>query len=256
MKVECEQCGREFNKRPCFIKRDKHNFCSRECYYEFNKNNPKINDLTGKKFGRLTVMEYIGIENHHSLWKCKCECGNEKVVGGNYLITGRTKSCGCYQLESIKTRSITHGLSNERLYNIWKNMLRRCENETNARYADYGGRGIYVCKEWHNIKVFVDWALKNGYADNLEIDRINNDGSYEPSNCKWSTRREQTLNTRRNVKITLNNETKTLTEWAEQYGFNVNTIQYRYYRGDRGERLFRPINHICNWRKKCIVKSV
>ena len=74
--------------------------------------------------------------------------------------------------------------------------------------------------------------------------------------CKWSTRREQTLNTRRNVKITLNNETKTLTEWAEQYGFNVNTIQYRYYRGDRGERLFRPINHICNWRKKCIVKSV
>ena len=258
MKIKCEYCEKEFNKRPCVIKRNEHNFCSRKCMNDYLKIHPRnLKDLMGKKFGRLKVIEYVGISNHSALWKCKCKCGNEKIIVGNDLISGHTKSCGCYQRESTINRFTTHGLSSERLYNIWKGMIYRCENPKAKEYKNYGKRGITVCKEWHNVKIFIDWAKTNGYKDNLEIDRINNDGNYEPNNCKWSTRKEQTLNTRRNIKITLNGTTKTLSEWSEQYGFNVNTIQYRYYRGDRGEQLFRPINNICNWRlKKCTAKSV
>jgi hypothetical protein len=218
--------------------------------------NKQVKNLTGQKFGRLLVIKYIKTINKRSYWLCKCDCGNEKEVIGNYLSSGRTKSCGCYQHESIVKRFTTHGKSNEKLYYIWKGMLRRCENSKHRNYKDYGGRGISVCEEWHNLNKFIDWAHKNGYAEGLEIDRVNNNGIYEPNNCKWSTRKEQTLNTRRNIKIELDGEIKSLSEWCEILGFKENTIQYRYYRGDRGERLFRPINTTYNWRAKCIAKNV
>ncbi|MZK54155.1 hypothetical protein [Clostridium beijerinckii] len=203
----------------------------------------KAKDLRGKVFGRLVAIEIVGRNKSRSvIWKCKCECGNECEVVSDRLLQGETKSCGCITKELNKTRRITHGLSHTKLYYVWKAMLARCNNKKHPWYSRYGGRGIKVCSEWEDVKAFYDWAINNGYKDGLEIDRVDNDGNYEPNNCKWKTRKEQTQNTSRNKKVTINGETKTLSEWAEVTGLNQNTLQYRYYRGDRGERLIRKID--------------
>lgn len=211
---------------------------------------PKTYDLTGQKFGRLTVLKCTGQDKHHdNTFLCKCDCGNEKIVAGYRLKNGHTQSCGCYNREVTSEYFTKHGLSTEPLYFVWKAMIARCENPENPNYFRYGERGISVCDEWHDVETFYKWALE-GYEEGLEIDRVNNDGGYSPDNCKWSTRSEQLRNTRRNVLVELNGVTKPLIDWANEYGLKVNTIQYRYYRGDRGEYLFRPIRKECNWRLK------
>ena len=137
---------------------------------------------------------------------------------------------------------ITHGLSKTRIYGIWKKMIYRCENPKVAEFKHYGGRGIKVCKEWHDIKNFYNWAINNGYGERLEIDRIDNSKDYCPENCRWATRKQQCNNERRNVRTEINGVTHTLAEWSEITGINANTLQYRYYRGDRGERLIRKVD--------------
>lgn len=124
-------------------------------------------------------------------------------------------------------------------YNSWRGMMSRCYRKKDASYKSYGGRGVKVCEEWHDIRNFEKWVEENPYTDGMTIDRIDSNGNYEPSNCKWATKREQANNRRNTVHISWNGETHTITEWAEITGMNRSTLNNRYYRGDRGDRLFR-----------------
>ena len=151
-------------------------------------------DKAGQKYGRLTV---LGLSNTktktgHLMWRCQCECGNLCVIAGSDLTTGRTKSCGCIRRNATKERATKHGKSKcYRLYQTWQNMKKRCLNNKSTEYKNYGGRGITVCSEWaDSFETFEAWALKNGYKNNLTIDRINVDGNYCPENCQWLTKSE------------------------------------------------------------------
>lgn len=198
--------------------------------------------LEGKKFGRLSVLKFHDIRTRkgnkrESRWLCECDCGNEVILVGSSIKSGKTSSCGCLQKEN----PISHGLSYDPLYFVWKAMIRRCENKTDANYHHYGGRGIKVCDEWKDLETFVGWCNNNGFEEGLEIDRIDNSGNYSPENIRFVTRRKNMLNTRRNINVDIGGVTKTLIEWANEYGIKVNTMQYRYHRGDRGQRLVRSV---------------
>mgnify|MGYP000409137109 CR=1 FL=1 len=146
-------------------------------------------DYTGMKFGRLTVQKRIS--GRSTKYQCICDCGNIVIVLGSNLVSGATKSCGCFRSELVTKADTKHGGCKTRLYSIWRNMLDRCNNPKNKEYHRYGGRGIIVCAEWEtDFSSFREWALSSGYQDNLTIDRIDNDLGYAPSNCQWLTRAE------------------------------------------------------------------
>jgi len=192
---------------------------------------PRLIDLTGKRFGRLTVVSRAENNKRGEVqWLCKCDCGNETITRGNSLTMGRVKSCGCYARENhIK---ITHGKSKTPLHKTWINIKQRTENHNSPDYHHYGGRGITMCDEWKaSFQSFYDWAMRNGYKTGLTIDRIDNNSGYRPDNCRWVSRKLQTNNCRRNILITLNGETKTLSQWAELYNINDRTVSYRLRRG-------------------------
>lgn len=190
-------------------------------------------DLTGKRFGRLTVIKQL--DGHRqpngamvTQWLCKCDCGNEIVVSSGNIRSGHTISCGCYREEKRKTNSKTHGMAHTRIYNIWTTMKQRCYCKNKDHYNCYGGRGITVCKEWKDdFKAFYDWAVSNGYKDTLTIDRIDVNGNYCPENCRWITQKEQANNTRATRFITHNGITKSISEWCEELGINKNTLHSR-----------------------------
>ena len=188
--------------------------------------NKSFKDLTGKKFGKLTVIckEYTD-KNRNIYWKCKCECGNTAIVRGSALKNGNTKSCGCLIYES---KNVKHGMQHTRLYSIWSGIKSRCYTKTNPAYDRYGGRGISMCDEWRrDFMVFYNWATANGYTKGLSIDRIDVNGNYEPSNCRWATAKEQSDNKRCNILITLGNETLDLQQWCDKIGIKRSTVNTR-----------------------------
>ena len=185
-------------------------------------------DLTGQRYGKLTVLKYSH-SNHRgrAMWLCQCDCGNETVVLGNALTQGNTKTCGCSKVENATKLKYKHGYRSTRLYRIWLNMHTRCSNEQTNCYTNYGKRGIKICNEWQEFLPFYEWAMANGYRDDLTIDRIDNNGNYCPENCRWSTRVEQSNNTRKNHFVTYNGQTHTIAEWAKITGLSRSVITQR-----------------------------
>ena len=198
------------------------------------KDKSKVHDLTGQKFGLLTVIGLAETDTRKTYWVCKCDCGNMKTVRSDSLLCGAIKSCGCIkrkQDEVNLTKNHRHKMSGTRIYSEWQGMKGRCYNKGNARYADWGGRGIEVCEQWRNsFESFYTWAMANGYQDNLTIDRIDNNGNYCPENCRWVGQQEQCRNRRSNINLTIGNSTRTLIEWCEIFQVDYANVNARYNR--------------------------
>ncbi len=207
-------------------------------------------DITGKKYGRLTVIE-IYDKNHGKIkWKCKCDCGAIVIVTGNNLKNGHTQSCGCYKKEKNIEIHTTHGGRRSRLYRIWTGMKTRCYDKNCRCFPNYGGKGIKVCNEWmgeNGFETFRRWALDNGYSDGLSIDRINVEGDYSPDNCRWANTYTQANNTTASRYITINGKTQTVAEWEKETGIKSGTIRYRIDKMHLSpeEAISRPVT-ACN----------
>lgn len=202
---------------------------------------PKQN-IINKKFGRLTVVSLAykvqryktngQRGGYREFYNCLCDCGNTCVVEKWQLIKGCTKSCGCYKREFAQSSFSTHNLTNHRLYNTWCHMKGRCYNSDNKAYSNYGGRGITVCDEWKNdFQAFYNWAMANGYKEDLTLDRIDVNGNYEPDNCRFTTMKVQQNNKQNHFYITIYNRTQTLAEWCEEKKLDYNKIMARIQSG-------------------------
>ena len=203
--------------------------------------------MIGNKYGKLTVIS-IEKQNQRTLLNCKCECGNH-IIREVYMIgSGVVKSCGCTRTESIKRYNASgkkskgcykDGRSLHPLYGTWFQMISRCENPNQNHYDRYGGRGIKVCEEWHDFWNFVKWSDSvGGRPKGYTLDRINNDGNYEPSNCRWADWKTQTTNKSSNVFVEYNGVRKTMIEWCEELNIHPHTLQNRIKRGWTVERAF------------------
>ena len=200
----------------------------------------KRKDLAGQRFGRLMVLYDTGERrNKKVVWHCQCDCGNELDVRSNSLVSVRTTSCGCYRRQRTAEVHTVHGMTRGEkihpIYQTWYAMLQRCENPDNKSYKNYGFRGIKVCDEWHKLIPFCDWALASGWQKGLQLDRINNDGNYEPGNCRWATSQENNRNRRGNRMITFAGKTQCLAAWADETGIKYQTLL------DRVDRYRWPI---------------
>lgn len=195
-------------------------------------------DLTGKRFGRLTVLQEAKPRKRKDrtgqlrFWMCKCDCGNVKEIRQEQLIKGKSKSCGCYRKDCAKKpdpNAITRKY--KRIYKIWRGIKERCTYPNGQHHKNYYDNGVKMCDEWFNSSIsFIEWALKNGYKDDLTIDRIDPFGNYEPSNCRWATRKEQARNKRNTKRYSVNGEMLTLSEISEKYTIKLETLVARVYR--------------------------
>lgn len=197
-------------------------------------------DLTGKTFGKLTVIGQTGETKYgNRVWKCVCECGNYTDAFTAELNSGHKQTCGNH------SRSVGFVSKSTRLYRTWQNMKNRCYWEKDKSFRNYGGRGIRVCEEWKNsFSNFREWALRSGYKDNLTIDRINTNGDYSPENCRWATIKQQENNKRNNHRLEFNGITKTISEWAEALDIPKQALSNRIKAGwPVEEALTRPLKN-------------
>lgn len=201
----------------------------------------KVHDITGQRFGRLTVIGRAGSNARgRAMWLCFCDCGRSLVVCGNALLRGNTRSCGCLAKDTEsacgKKRAI-HGHCHERLFHVWVNMRARCRSPQHQAYKNYGARGIFVCPEWDaSYEAFRSWAYANGYQENAPrgactLDRIDNDGPYCPENCRWISMSKQRANQRRSMLVTYNGETKPASQWSLEAGFDRHLVGNRIKKG-------------------------
>lgn len=202
----------------------------------------KFIDLIGEKFGKLTVVSFVDKKGTRTYWNCVCECGGKRIVSNDHLKRGDVTDCGCYRRHISYNKK--HGMSDKPIYTIWLLMKERCFNYKRREYKDYGGRGIKVCSEWLDATKFIEWALNNGYTEGLTIDRIDNNGNYEPNNCRWVDRETQANNKRNNRLITYKGETKTITQWAKEHGLTYYIVKKRIdnYGWTFEKAITEPIN--------------
>lgn len=200
-------------------------------------------NLAGEKYGKLTAICCVGTDKYRNkLWLCSCDCGSKLVVSATSLKKGHSKSCGCLKKDILINRNTKHGESKTHLYFVWASMKQRCQNKNNRSYKNYGGRGIYLWKDWLCFENFYDWAMKNGYKQGLDIDRIDNNSGYSPDNCRFVTRRENCMNKRDNVYVNAFGKSKTISEWSDITGISQKVIQKRLKRGwDNAIAIFAPI---------------
>ncbi len=178
----------------------------------------KIKDITNKKFGKLFILKFNGVDkNRHSLWLCKCDCGKEIIIKRPSLISGQTKSCGCLYNK--------HGMYKSREYVTWKDMMCRCYNKNHKKYKNYGGRGIQVCKKWHNFKGFYEDMGNKPIG--LTLDKINNDLDYSKENCRWADYYIQANNTTKNHFYNFNGKTQTIAQWSRETSIPYTTLRKR-----------------------------
>lgn len=192
-------------------------------------------DASGQRFGRLTALREVERQGKHRRYLCRCDCGVEKAVNLGHLRRGAVVSCGCYAKERARSTRRKHGLfvnhagdpneARTRLYSVWVNLRQRCENPANPRYARYGGRGIAVCRQWADFARFRDWALANGYRDDLTLDRIDNDGPYEPENCRWATYAVQRRNRPDAYQVPVGGRVLTLAEASQELGVSKTRLR-------------------------------
>jgi len=205
----------------------------------------KLIDRTGKRYGRLVVMERADDRAGRVAWRCQCDCGTVKVVTANKIQQG-TSSCGCLARESMRrvglsnaTHGHTRGGNSSSEYRTWSGMWNRCTNPNSADYARYGGRGIRVCERWDDFDTFLaDMGPKP--SPTHSIDRIDNDGNYAPGNCRWALPTDQSRNQRTNHLITIGQRTMTTAEWAEEVGLKADTLRHRLAGGMSPERAISP----------------
>lgn len=191
----------------------------------------KAVDLTGKKFGHLTVQTYAGHRKGKIVWDCKCDCGQTVIRDTNYITHGGENiSCGCVHHLMISQSLKTHGMSKTRMYKIWEAMKRRCDSPKADRYPHYGGRGIRYCEEWKHFEPFMKWAKNAGYTDDMSIDRIDVNGNYCPENCRWIPMKEQCNNTRQNRYVMYNNEKLSIAQFAERIERPYSAVYQEIYK--------------------------
>lgn len=219
---QCD-CGNTKDVIPPDLKRGMVKSCG--CYRrEFRKR-----DLTGQRFGRLTVLGIAedDMKHHGQRWLCRCDCGNTVIVRSDGLVSGHTKGCGCEN-----ARRTTHGKADTKLFKVWTGMKQRCYNPIDHAYKDYGGRGIAVCDEWKNdFGAFYEWAVKSGYSDGLTVERKDVNGSYSPDNCCWASRFEQMQNTRKTIHVFIDGEETTLGALSRKTGIPYKTLYRKYIGG-------------------------
>ena len=208
----------------------------------------KKSKLEGLRFGRLEIIRLYGRDkNYNTLWECKCDCGNNCVVSAVHLKDSSTKSCGCLRAETLPPSNKIHGMSSSGAYSTYRAMLNRCINKDSDSYYRYGGRGISICERWIGkggiLNFFKDMGVPP--SDKYQIDRIDNNGNYEPGNCRWVSSRENSRNKNNNVVLTLNGNSACLAAWSEELNIPYATLYSRLKRGGLSDKeiLTLPVNH-------------
>jgi len=201
----------------------------------------KLIDLTGKTFGRLTVVERsFSPRRSRTIWICRCTCGQESDVISKHLVSGHTRSCGCLCKERTREANTIHGNAGIRMtpeYRSWRGLKERCQQVGNPAYNAYGGRGVTVCERWDNFESFL--ADMGPCPSGMSIDRIDNNGNYSPSNCRWADRKTQCRNRRSNRLLTIGDTTASIAEWSEKIGIKPGTLSYRICHGWTPEEAIR-----------------
>lgn len=191
----------------------------------------KAKDLTGMVFGNLKVVKIVGKKNRNTLWLCRCECGKYVECYQYNIERGTSTSCGCLRSYYAKKTRSCHGESTGKFYKKWSSIKSRCYNKNTPSYKNYGGRGIKMCDEWLDFWSFREWAYLNGYSEGLTLERIDVNGNYEPSNCKWIPMEEQANNKRNNSFIEYGGKKQTLSQWSKELGVGKEVLSYRYRAG-------------------------